>query len=246
MKLTNEVYLVGGGDNGFNISNSFDCNVFLIRGDEELVLIDAGFSGPDAILKNIREDGLDPKNISRIFVTHYHADHTGALAYLQRKIGASVVAGKEAAPAIRTGDADQIGLTWAQDIGFYPLDFHWEACEVEQEMVDGDEFEVGSLELKAIATPGHCMGHYSFLLRGRKNTYLFSGDQVFWGGAILLQNVPDASIQDCADSMDKLLTYDFDALLPSHLNFSLANGKRHVEKAARAFLKTGLPKNLFS
>ena len=75
---------------------------------------------------------------------------------------------------------------------------------------------------------------------------LFSADQVFWGGAILLQNVPDASIQDCAASMEKLLTYEFDALIPSHLNFSLEHGKRHVEAASRAFEQTGLPRNLFS
>ncbi len=245
MKLTDEVYVVGGGDNGFNISNSLDSHVFLIRGDDELALIDTGFDGPEQILKNIREDGLDPAQISRIFVTHYHADHVGSVAYMKRKLGASVIAGREAAPAIRTGDADQIGLNWAKGIGFYPEEFHWEACEVEEEMGDGDEFEVGGLGLTAIATPGHCMGHYSFLLRGRDRTYLFAGDQVFWGGKIILQNVPDASIQDSAASMEKLLTYDFDAFLPSHLALSLANGKRHVEAGARAFLRTGVPRNLF-
>ncbi len=246
MKITNEVYMVGGGDNGFNISASIDCNVFVIRGEDELALVDVGFDGTDEILRNIQEDGLDPADISRIFVTHYHADHTGALADWKRRLGASVVAGKEAAPAIRNGDADQIGLTWAQGIGFYPLEFRWEACEVEREMSDGDTFMIGGLELTAIATPGHCMGHYSFLLKGEDRTYLFSADQVFWGGAILLQNVSDASIQDCAASMEKLLTYEFDALLPSHLNFSLRNGRRHVEAAARAFEQTGLPRNLFS
>ena len=246
MKLTNEVYMVGGGDNGFNISNRFDCNVFVIRGHKESVLVDVGFDGPDEILRNIEEDGLDPAEITRIFVTHYHADHTGALAYLKRKLGASVVAGVEAAPAIRNGDADEIGLTWATSIGFYPPDFRWEACEVETEMGDGDQFQVGGLEVTSIATPGHCKGHYSFLLKGPDRTYLFSADQVFWGGAILLQNVPDASIQDCAASMEKLLTYEFDALIPSHLNFSLEHGKRHVEAASRAFEQTGLPRNLFS
>lgn len=245
MKLTTDVYLVGGGDNGFNVSNTFDSHVFLIRGDDELALVDVGFDGADQILSNIQEDGLDPAQITRIFVTHYHADHIGALADMKQTLGASVIAGREAAPAIRTGDADQIGLTWAQSIGFYPVDFRWEGCEVDREMADGDKFEVGSLGLTAIATPGHCMGHYSLLLQGRDRTYLFAGDQVFWGGKIILQNVSDASIQDSAASMEKLLTYDFDALLPSHLTLSLANGKRHVEAGARAFLRTGVPKNLF-
>ena len=207
-------------------------------------MVDAGFDGPEEVLRNIEADGLDPAKISRIFVTHYHADHAGALARLKRSLGASAVAGVEAAPTIRQGDADQIGLTWAQSFGFYPSDFTWEACEIEQEMKDGDQFEVGGLKLTALATPGHCMGHYCLLLQGRQDSYLFSGDQVFWGGCILLQNVRDSSVQESADSMEKLLGYDFDALLPSHLTISLRNGKRHVEAAVKAFQQIGLPKNL--
>lgn len=245
MKLTEDVYLVGGGDTGFNISNRMDCHVFVIRGEDELALVDAGFDGPGKILSNIENDGLDPGTIRRIFVTHYHADHVGALAQLKRELGAAVIAGKEAAPTIRDGDAEQTGLAWAQEFGFYPPDFRWEACEVEEVMADGDRFEVGGLELTSIATPGHCSGHYSLLLKGRERTYLLAGDQVFWGGAVVLQNVRDSSIQDCAASMQKLLNYDFDALLPSHLAFSLERGKRHVEAGAKAFEQTGLPRNLF-
>ena len=65
MKLTEDVYLVGGGDTGFNISNRMDCHVFVIRGEDELALVDAGFDGPGKILSNIENDGLDPGQIRR-------------------------------------------------------------------------------------------------------------------------------------------------------------------------------------
>lgn len=244
MKLTPEVYLVGGGDYSFNLSHRLDCHVYVIKSGDELAMVDAGFDGPEEIIQNMKDDGLDPANVSRIFVTHYHADHTGALARMKRLTGAEVYAGSEAARAIRTADADQIGLKWAQKFSFYPPEFVWEATPVEHEFKDGDKFAIGSLELEAILTEGHCKGHYCLLLRGGTRSYLFTSDLVFWGGTIILQNVADSSVQDYAASMNKVLTYEFDALLPGHSCISLRNGRRHVQRAANAFNQIGLPDNL--
>jgi glyoxylase-like metal-dependent hydrolase (beta-lactamase superfamily II) len=123
MRLTEDVYLVGGGDYGFNLSHRLDCHVYVVDGGDELVMIDAGFGpGTEEILTAMREDGLDPSRVSRIVVTHYHADHAGGCAALVAATGAELWAPAEAANAIRTADADQIGLTWAQSFGFYPAD----------------------------------------------------------------------------------------------------------------------------
>jgi hydroxyacylglutathione hydrolase len=244
MKLSPEVYLVGGGDYSFNLSHRLDCHVYVIKDGDELVMVDAGFDGPEEIIQNMEDDGLNPANVSRIFVTHYHADHTGALARMKRLTGAEVYAGAEAAAAIRTADAEQIGLKWAQQFSFYPPEFVWEATEVKHEFKDGDKFAIGSQELEAILTPGHCNGHYVLLLRGGTRSYLFSSDLVFWGGTIILQNVADSNVQEYAASMNKVLTYEFDALLPGHSCISMRNGRRHVQRAANAFNQIGLPDNL--
>ena len=45
MKLTDDVYLVGGGDYGFNLTHRLDCHTYPIDGGDELALVDAGF-GP--------------------------------------------------------------------------------------------------------------------------------------------------------------------------------------------------------
>ncbi len=244
MKLTPEVYLVGGGDYSFNLSHRLDSHVYVIKSGDELAMIDAGFDGPEEIIQNIKDDGLDPAQIRKIFVTHYHADHTGALSRMQRLLNAEVYCGKEPAPAIRTADADQIGLTWAQQFSFYPPEFVWEPTPVAHEFSDGEKMKIGALEIEAILTPGHCYGHYVLLLRGESRSYLFSSDLVFHGGTIILQNVADSNVQEYAASMNKVLTYQFDALLPGHASISMRNGRRHVERAANAFNKIGLPDNL--
>ena len=245
MKLTNDVYLVGGGDYSFNLSHRLDCHVYVVDGGDELVMIDAGFGpGTDRIVDLMRADGLDPGRVARIVVTHYHADHAGGCAAMARATGAELWAPVEAANAIRTADADQIGLTWAQSFGFYPADYEWEPCEVAGEFGDDDRIPAGELELEAVATPGHCMGHYVLRLRGRDRAYLFASDLVFWGGAIILQNVPDSNVQEYAASMNRALELEFDALLPGHHMISLENGRRHVEAAARDFNRIGLPRDL--
>ena len=245
MRLTEDVYLVGGGDYGFNLTHRLDCHVYLIDGGDELALVDAGFGpGTDEILERIREDGFDPARISKIIVTHYHADHAGGCAAMTRATGAKLYAGKEAAPTIRVADADQIGLNWAKSFGFYPADYEWEPAEVDEEFGDGARIGVGSLVLETIATPGHCRGHYCLRLTGRSRTYLFSSDCVFWGGAIILQNVPDSNIQEYAASCNRLAELDFDALLPGHHLISLQDGRRHAELAAREFNRIGLPRDL--
>jgi glyoxylase-like metal-dependent hydrolase (beta-lactamase superfamily II) len=245
MKLTDDVYLVGGGDYGFNLTHRLDCHTYLIDGGDELALVDAGFGpGTDDILRVIRADGFDPSRIAQIFITHYHADHAGGSAQMTRATGAHLLAGVEAAPTIRVADADRIGLNWAKSFGFYPADYNWEPAEVHEEFSDGSRFRIGELELEAVSTPGHCVGHYCLRLFGRDRVYLFSSDAIFWGGAIILQNVPDSNVQDYADSCNRLAALEFDALLPGHHMISLSNGHRHAETAANEFNRIGLPRDL--
>jgi len=187
VKLTDDVYLVAGGDYGFNLTYRLDCHTYLIDGGDELALVDAGFGvDVERILDRIRGDGFDPARITKIVVTHYHADHAGGAAAMKRATGARLYAGVEAAPTIRVADADQTGLNWAKTFGFYPEDYVWEPAEVEEEFADGSRIQVGNLELELVATPGHCNGHYCVRLVGRDRTYLFTSDCVFWGGAIIL------------------------------------------------------------
>jgi hydroxyacylglutathione hydrolase len=245
MKLTDDVYLVGGGDYGFNLTHRLDCHTYLVDGGGELALVDAGFGpGTEEILELVRADGFDPADISTIVITHYHADHVGGAAALRRATGAKVCAGVEAAPYMRVADADQIGLNWAKQFGFYPEDYEWEPCEVDTEFADGATIRVGELELELVATPGHCLGHYCVRMTGRDRMYLFSSDCVFWGGAIILQNVKDSNVQEYAASCNKIAELEYDALLPGHHLISLRNGRRHAEAAAREFNRIGLPKDL--
>jgi hydroxyacylglutathione hydrolase len=243
VKLTDDVHLVGGGNLAFNISNGADCHIYVIRSGDELAIIDAGVGlGMDLVLAEMARDGLDPSRVRSIFATHYHVDHAGALARWRRLTGARIHVSTGSAPAVRAGDEAVVGLAQAKKGGYYPTDYVLEPCEVDVAFEDGARFVIGDLQLTAVASPGHCDGHTVYLLEGGDRSALFSGDCLFWGGTIILQNIPDCSIPEYAATMEKLAALEFDALLPGHLTLSLRDGRRHAETAANAFRSLGLPR----
>jgi glyoxylase-like metal-dependent hydrolase (beta-lactamase superfamily II) len=247
MQLTQEIHVVGGGWSGFGISGRLDCHVYLLDGGSELALVDPGLGLPgdfDLVLANIRGDGLDPRRIRKIILTHYHADHLGAGREAYDRLDAEVIASAFAAPAIQSGDEQAVALDVAKAAGFYPADYHLPACPVQRTLVEGDVVQVGELALHTWETPGHCDGHLSFWFQGRDRSYLLGADLVFWGGTVLLQNIHDCRIDAYAQSVFKLAQLEFDALLPGHLQISLKGGKAHVDKAAAAFRQLGVPPNL--
>jgi glyoxylase-like metal-dependent hydrolase (beta-lactamase superfamily II) len=243
MQLTDDVYLVGGGNLAFGLSNGADCHIYVVRSGDQLAVIDAGVGlGMDLVLANLARDGLDPARIGKIFATHYHVDHAGALGRWRRLTGGQVHVSRESAAAIIEGDEAVVGLVQAKKGGYYPADYALEPCPVDVPFDDGATFPIGDLRLTAIASPGHCDGHTVFLLEGGERSYLFSGDCLFWGGTIILQNIPDCSIPRYAATMERLAELSFDALLPGHLTISLRDGKRHVDTAVSAFRSLGLPR----
>jgi glyoxylase-like metal-dependent hydrolase (beta-lactamase superfamily II) len=248
VRITNEVYIVGGGvANAFGLSDDPDCHIYLVDGGEEMALIDCGMADGDSlerVLSNVRAEGLDPAKITKIVVTHYHMDHAGGAARFRDRLGVDVVAPSGAADALRTGDERAVALDMAKAAGFYAPDYRFEPVEVAREVREGDRIPIGNLELEVFDTPGHCDGHASYLLRGRDSSYLFAGDAVFSGGRVVLQNIHDCSIQKSAASIAKLAQLDFDALLPGHAAISVSGGPRHVATAFAACQSLFVPKNL--
>ena len=247
MKLTDEVYLVGGGNFAFGLSGDLDAHVYAIEGGDEIALVDCGMGDDSAlndIVANLKADGLDLARVRKLLLTHYHADHAGGASKVAERLGLAVYASRVAAPALRNADEDVIGLNIAKAAGFYPESYHIYPCPIERELAEGDSVRVGGLTIEVFDTPGHCHGHLSFVMQGKEKRYLFGGDLAFFGGEIILQNIPDCNIQDYGRSVFKLEGQRIDAFLPGHVTISLRNGQRHVDAAAAAFRRLAVPPNL--
>lgn len=245
MKLTEHIYLVGGGPfTGFGVTSGADCHVYLIDGGEKLVLIDSGLGlddGFNQLVSNIRDHGFDPQDIDVVALTHYHADHAGGAARAQTEFGADLAIHHEAASSLEKADEDATGLRAAREAGVFPESAHMMPCRVKLGLEDGDEVSVGPGRLRFVSTPGHCKGHGSFLLDGLGEPALFTGDALFWAGRILLQAVPDCDLQASLESLRRLASLGFQGFYPGHGAIAVSGGSVHAEMAMSKIESLSVP-----
>ena len=248
MKLLERVHLVGSGSNGFDLTDAYDCHVYLVDGGDELALIDVGAGmGAEAIVENVRRDGFDPARIRHLVLTHGHGDHAGGTARMRSLLGdPAVYASGVIADSLRKGDEKAVSLDVAKLAGIYPSDYHLEPFPVDQELEEGATVQVGDLRLLVLDTPGHSDGHVSLLLPVGPHRLLFAGNVVFFGGKVLLQNIPDCRLDAEVESLRKLRALSVTGLLPGHLAFSLTDGQRHIERANQVLDRLLIPEQIVS
>lgn len=240
MRLLERVYLIGSGQIG--LSHPFDCHVYLVDGGDELALIDSG-AGVDTgvVLENIRLEGCDPAHVTRILLTHHHADHSGGCWGIREATSARVGIHHTGAPYVEEGGEEKMGLDVAKRSGLYAPDYTFPPCPVDDRLEDGQVIRVGRLELKTIHVPGHSFDALCYYLE--EDGLLFSGDVVFFGGRIGLLNRSCSSLEDYRNHFGRIAGLAVDALLPGHGLPVLRGGRVHVEKAAAALIMVQLPPN---
>ena len=142
-------------------------NAYLVRGEEGLLLIDSGTPGSaKRILASIERIGSRPRDLRYIVLTHWHLDHVGGAAELQRRTGAQV--------AIHTLDAPVLSGKERPPKGRRSMAVLERLFRLERPTPDillgGGETIAG---LEVIHMPGHTAG--SIVLR-RDDEVVFSGD----------------------------------------------------------------------
>jgi len=127
----------------------------LIETDDGLILIDGGLSQSAALIDaNIRELGFDTKDVRAILISHVHYDHVGGVAALQRLSGANVYTSVAGSSPLSNGAlaADDPQYIEGSDRGSFP------PVRKVVAVGDGEVVSVGSVDVKAVYTPGHTTG----------------------------------------------------------------------------------------
>jgi hydroxyacylglutathione hydrolase len=239
------VHLIGSGLGGLAMTDPHDCNVYLIDGDNAAAVVDAGIgSRVDDMLSQVTHV-VDVAKLSHLILTHAHPDHSGG-AWRWKKLlpELHVVASPEVARWVRTADEGAMSIEMGKRADFYPPDFAFTGCPVDDEVDEGDSIRVGRLRLSVVDTPGHAAGHISLFCEADEKRLVFCGDVVFFGGLISLVNNWDCRIQEYASTISKLASLKVDALFPGHHSVDLSRGARHIERAHRLFEKGFVPKSI--
>lgn len=125
----------------------------------------------DAVIAFVREQGL---TVQWILETHVHADHLSAAPYLKDQVGGTLAIGSN----IRTvqdvfGKVFNAGTEFARD-----------GSQFDRLFEDGEVFQLGSIEARALHTPGHTPACMTYVI----------GDAAFVGDTLFM---PDYGTARC-------------------------------------------------
>ena len=158
----------------FSGTNSFA----FLDADGQVALVDCGMSfAPPRIVAGLAAFGRHPKDVTRIVLTHAHADHAGGAAKIRARTGAPVAVHADDAGYARRGEIPptDTSRTTGRLLARFGVK-RFSPLEVGQELRDGDELDVAG-GLRVVHTPGHTPGHVSLLHPG--SGVLVTGDCIF-------------------------------------------------------------------
>ena len=131
--------------------------------------------------------------LTHILVTHHHHDHVGGIAELKDATGCKVIGPK--------GEAQKIP-------------------GIDQTVGEGDAFELGSVEVKVIETPGHTLGHITYFIPSE--SVAFAGDTLFaMGCGRIFEGTPEMMHA----SLQKLAALPADTRIYCGHEYTLANAR---------------------
>jgi hydroxyacylglutathione hydrolase len=174
VKISENIHVID-----FDWTETFSNYVYLIKDQDEAVLIDAHI-GPESenLLQRIREI-IEPSKLKTVILTHGHMDHMGACPTLQEKTKARIAA--------HIADAQYIEAPWTQFTTLYQdyeitpqayQDFMkmvgGKGSKVTNPLHGGETIKVGSIELHIVHIPGHSPG--SIYIHEPDTKTIFTGD----------------------------------------------------------------------
>jgi len=153
-------------------------NCYLVREQDGLTLIDAGASARSADTISLVAEALEAQ-ITRIAITHTHADHIGALAVLRERLPVAEIALCPWQVALLAGHKMP---RKGQPLPPAP-ELNMSQTPATRLLADGDM--LGSL--RVVAVPGHSPGHAAFY--DTRDGGLLCGDAIYTAGGITVAGV---------------------------------------------------------
>jgi len=131
------------------VIGSYVENCYLLMDDNktECYIVDPG-DGVEKVIDTVNDLQL---KVKAVLITHGHFDHTNGIKKIKETFGVKVYMNKLDLPLVTDSDS------------------------VDEDIKEGDCFDLGCDTIKAISTPGHSMGGMCFLC----GDVLISGDTLF-------------------------------------------------------------------
>lgn len=188
-----------------------ETNSYIVASKENnAVLIDAP-ADPDYILSQIEEKGL---TLKKIFLTHGHFDHVGAVADLAERTGCEVYIHVFDKPKLTDDAGTLVNLFRVRGHRKYEGDVHV--------FTEDDVLKLDDLEFDVLETPGHTSGSVCFIC----GTDMFSGDTLF-ARSVGRTDMPDGDYNALLKSLCKIADLGGNlTVYPGHMGVTTLDAER--------------------
>lgn len=186
-------------------------NIVCLEG-EQAALIDSGYVSHATQTVALLERALDGRRLTRLLNTHSHSDHIGGNAAVVEAFGCRVIVPSGIDATIAEWDEEALLLS---PLGQSAARFRHDAT-----IAAGDEVELGGLNWRSIAVPGHDMDALAFYNAERR--ILISGDALWRDGfgvifSELLGHPDDGGgLAATRATIDLLARLPVDVVIPGH------------------------------
>ncbi|MBA7714909.1 Hydroxyacylglutathione hydrolase GloC [subsurface metagenome] len=194
-----------------------DCNTYVIKGDLSII-IDPGLTQfLPALIQDLRNDGIDPKDIDIITNTHLHGDHCWANEAFKEISEAKILS-----HPLQKRFYDITVIKTAKFFGLQPVGFK------EDDYLDNNRLNTGDMEFELIHSPGHSPDSISFYCKQER--VLICGDVIFAQNTGRV-DLPGGNADELKQSIEELSQLEIEYLLPGHMDIitSTENVKSNFE-----------------
>ena len=192
-------------------------NAYLVEGTQGWLLIDPGAANEVAHGSLLRAVEHLQAEVSAVYLSHEHADHSGLVA---RWLGESPLVRSAAAFGPSRVSERFTAAGFAADEVILYAGLQLRACPAEVPELpsllvgDGDQLTLAGLEMQVVATPGHTDGHLCLYLP--KSKLLFSGDHVLFELPPALFSETGDPVANYFESLRRVAALDVETVLPGH------------------------------
>lgn len=178
----------------FTVTPFFE-NCYVLSHGGETMVVDPGEAAPEL------KAAVNGQNVTMVFNTHCHCDHSGGNAELMKLTGAPLVAHEADLPLLRS--ISQQGMLFGVPMPASP--------DPDRFINEGDIVELGGAQLKVFHTPGHAPGHVVLVGDG----FVIAGDTLF-AGSIGRTDLPGGNYNQLIRSIkEKLMVLPDDTVVYS-------------------------------
>jgi glyoxylase-like metal-dependent hydrolase (beta-lactamase superfamily II) len=192
---------------------------YLIRSGDAVVLIESGPGSTQLGLEvGLRKEGLSPRDVTHVLLTHIHLDHAGAAGWLARQ-GAEIYVHPVGAPHMI--DPEKLLASATRIYGNRMQSLWGEFLPVPEEKLhvieDEKELEIGDLRFGPIHTPGHAGHHYAYIFEDICFTGDIGGVRIPGYQYLRIPMVPpELHLERWHKSIKRLRQENFARIAPTH------------------------------